>query len=101
MAYQVGKYDEAAGIFLRFPIAAMTDVTTGYAYLAVAKAGRLSDWINHVRAHQNFPGRRGVLLSALAERNLKGRFDGAVRLYRAARRRGWGTADRAGKPVSQ
>ena len=45
---------------------------------------------NHVRAHPDFPGRRGVLLFALAGRSaLKGRFDGAVRLYRAARRRGW------------
>ena len=90
LAYRMRKYDEAIVVFLRFPVTAMTDGVTTYAYLAAARADRLAVWVNHVRAHPDFPGRRGVLLFTLAGRSaLKGRFDGAVRLYRAARRRGW------------
>ncbi|MEC8182217.1 MAG: hypothetical protein VX123_09255 [Pseudomonadota bacterium] len=90
LAYRMRKYDEAIVVFLRFPVTAMTGATTGHAYLAAAKASRLSDWIKHVWVHRNFPGRRGALLFALAGRSaLKERFDGAVRLYRAARRHGW------------
>ncbi|MEC8182603.1 MAG: hypothetical protein VX123_11190, partial [Pseudomonadota bacterium] len=69
LAYQMREYGEAADIFLRFPVVAMTGVTTGFAYLAAAKASRLSDWIKHVWVHRNFPGRRGVLLFALAGRS--------------------------------
>ena len=90
LAYRMRKYDEAIVVFLRFPVTAMTDGVTTYAYLAAARADRLAVWVNYVRAHPDFPGRRGVLLFTLAGRSaLKGRFDGAVRLYRAARRRGW------------
>ena len=90
LAYRMRRYDDAIVVFLRFPVTAMTEVRSVYAYLAAAKAGRLTDWIKHVWVHRNFPGRRGVLLFTLAGRSaLKGRFDGAVRLYRAARRRGW------------
>ena len=90
LAYCLRKYDEAIVVFLRFPVTAMTDGITSYAYLAAARADRLVVWVSQVRAHPDFPGRRGVLLFVRAGRSaLKGRFDGAVRLYRAACRRWW------------